>query len=61
MFFSGSSNGQTEVKCGHVSVSVLEDRVVEGNETLELIAMSRGTREDCGQERSPHDGDHSGQ
>lgn len=40
MFFSGSSNGEEQTRCGFVSVTVLEDLVVEGNETLELLAMS---------------------
>lgn len=28
------------MRCGYVSLTVLEDLVVEGNETLELVAMS---------------------
>lgn len=38
--FSGSFDGSEERRCGEVSVSLWDDLVVEGEETLEILAMS---------------------
>lgn len=37
--FAGSSSRLVESKCGHISLTILEDLVVEGEETLELLLL----------------------